>query len=80
MNNLMPHQPKHNRNVLATLPLPGRVGKPSVEDIYPRIFDAILEQRIAPASRFTEESLGTCSASAAASFAASWRACPTSKW
>jgi len=32
--------------------------KPSVEDIYPRLFDAILEQRIAPASRFTEESLG----------------------
>ncbi|MGE9630873.1 GntR family transcriptional regulator, partial [Enterococcus faecium] len=26
--------------------------------IYPRLFDAILEQRIAPASRFTEESLG----------------------
>lgn len=58
MNNLMPHQPQHNHNVLATLPLPGRVGKPSVDDIYPRIFDAILEQRIAPASRFTEESLG----------------------
>lgn len=32
--------------------------KPSVDDIYPRMFDAILEQRIAPASRFTEESLG----------------------
>ena len=32
--------------------------KPSVDDIYPRLFDAILEQRIAPASRFTEESLG----------------------
>ncbi|MCX7081593.1 MAG: GntR family transcriptional regulator [Pseudomonas sp.] len=30
----------------------------SVDDIYPQIFDAILEQRIAPASRFTEESLG----------------------
>lgn len=29
-----------------------------VDDIYPQIFDAILEQRIAPASRFTEESLG----------------------
>lgn len=36
------------------------VGKPklSVDDIYPALFDAILEQRIAPASRFTEESLG----------------------
>lgn len=56
MNNLVSHQ--HNRNVLAALPLLGRVSKPSVEDIYPRIFDAILEQRIAPASRFTEESLG----------------------
>lgn len=32
--------------------------KLSADDIYPRIFDAILEQRIAPASRFTEESLG----------------------
>jgi DNA-binding GntR family transcriptional regulator len=32
--------------------------KPSVEDIYPRLFDAILEQRIAPSSRFTEEGLG----------------------
>ena len=58
MNHLMPQQDLHNRHVLATLPLPGRVGKLSVDDIYPRIFDAILEQRIAPASRFTEESLG----------------------
>jgi DNA-binding GntR family transcriptional regulator len=33
-------------------------GKPSVEDIYPKILDAILEQRITPTSRFTEESLG----------------------
>ena len=32
--------------------------KPSLDDIYPRLFDAILEQRIAPASRFTEEGLG----------------------
>ncbi|WP_397459180.1 GntR family transcriptional regulator [Pseudomonas asplenii] len=32
--------------------------KLSVDDIYPRLFDAILEQRIVPASRFTEESLG----------------------
>ena len=32
--------------------------KPSVDDIYPQLFDAILEQRIAPASRFTEEGLG----------------------
>jgi DNA-binding GntR family transcriptional regulator len=32
--------------------------KPSVDDVYPRIFDAILEQRINPSSRFTEESLG----------------------
>ena len=29
-----------------------------VDDVYPQIFDAILEQRIAPASRFTEDSLG----------------------
>lgn len=58
MNNLMPHPDQPERNVLTSLSLPGRVGKPSVDDIYPRIFDAILEQRIAPASRFTEESLG----------------------
>ncbi|UII74060.1 GntR family transcriptional regulator [Pseudomonas sp. HN11] len=32
--------------------------KPTVDDIYPRLFDAILEQHIAPASRFTEEGLG----------------------
>ncbi|MGR2707851.1 GntR family transcriptional regulator [Pseudomonas sp. IB20] len=32
--------------------------KPSVDDIYPRLFDAILEQRIPPSSRFTEEGLG----------------------
>lgn len=32
--------------------------KPSGDDIYPRLFDAILEQRIAPSSRFTEEGLG----------------------
>ncbi|VVN80479.1 GntR family transcriptional regulator [Pseudomonas fluorescens] len=32
--------------------------KRCADDIYPQIFDAILEQRIAPASRFTEESLG----------------------
>ena len=28
-----------------------------VDDVYPQIFDAILEQRIAPGSRFTEDSL-----------------------
>lgn len=46
--------------VTATLPAMRLVAgkKPSVDDIYPRLFDAILEQRIAPSSRFTEESLG----------------------
>ncbi|MDF4210719.1 GntR family transcriptional regulator [Pseudomonas protegens] len=29
-----------------------------VDDVYPQIFDAILELRIAPGSRFTEDSLG----------------------
>ncbi|WP_367373021.1 GntR family transcriptional regulator [Pseudomonas lini] len=33
-------------------------GKPPADDLYSRIFDAILEQRISPSSRFTEESLG----------------------
>ncbi|APV40658.1 GntR family transcriptional regulator [Pseudomonas frederiksbergensis] len=32
--------------------------KHGVDDIYPQIFDAILEQRIAPGSRLTEASLG----------------------
>ena len=41
------------------LPFPRtNTGKPSSDDLYPRIFDAILEQRITPGSRFTEESLG----------------------
>jgi DNA-binding GntR family transcriptional regulator len=31
--------------------------RPPVDDLYSRIFDAILEQRINAASRFTEESL-----------------------
>ena len=31
--------------------------KPSADDIYSRLFDAILEHRIVPSSRFTEESL-----------------------
>jgi len=31
--------------------------KPSVDEIYPRLLDAILEQRIQPNSRFTEHSL-----------------------
>lgn len=40
-----------------TAPLPfSRVRVPA-EDLYPRLFDAILEQRIDPASRFTEDSL-----------------------
>jgi len=44
---------------LVTLPFPGKnLGKPSAEDLYARIFDAILEQRLLPGSRFTEDSLG----------------------
>ena len=37
---------------LTALPIP-----PAVDDLYSRVFDAILEQRIHSASRFTEESL-----------------------
>ncbi|MBT2372248.1 GntR family transcriptional regulator [Pseudomonas fluorescens] len=53
------HALQHNA-VVTALPAMRLVAgkKPSVDDIYPRLFDAILEQRIAPASRFTEESLG----------------------
>jgi DNA-binding GntR family transcriptional regulator len=44
---------------LVALPFSGKnLGKPSVEDLYSRIFDAILEQRLLPGSRFTEDSLG----------------------
>ncbi|MDI3274922.1 GntR family transcriptional regulator [Pseudomonas sp. AL03] len=44
---------------LTALPFPRtNTGKPSADDLYSRMFDAILEQRIVPASRFTEESLG----------------------
>ncbi|MGE8179486.1 GntR family transcriptional regulator [Pseudomonas fluorescens] len=46
-------------SISAALPLRRQSEKKRcVDDIYPQIFDAILEQRIAPASRFTEESLG----------------------
>ena len=38
-------------------PLPFSRLRASVEDLYPRLFDAILEQRIDSASRFTEDSL-----------------------
>ncbi|MGY2402080.1 GntR family transcriptional regulator [Pseudomonas sp. SDO5271_S396] len=50
------HALQHDPILPALRLVPGK--KPSVDDIYPRLFDAILEQRIAPASRFTEEGLG----------------------
>lgn len=44
---------------LTAPPFPrANTGKPSADDLYSRVFDAILEQRIVPGSRFTEESLG----------------------
>jgi len=50
---------KHLFTFPAALPRRQKSEKKSlVDDVYPQIFDAILEQRIAPASRFTEESLG----------------------
>ena len=43
---------------LTALPFPRtNTGKPSADDLYSRVFDAILEQRIHAASRFTEDSL-----------------------
>jgi DNA-binding GntR family transcriptional regulator len=43
---------------LGALPFPRTsTGKPPVVDLYSRVFDAILEQRIKATSRFTEESL-----------------------
>ena len=47
--------PSHPRRTSAALPF-SRLHAP-VEDLYPRLFDAILEQRLDAASRFTEESL-----------------------
>jgi DNA-binding GntR family transcriptional regulator len=47
--------PPHARPSAAPLPF-SRLRAP-VEDLYPRLFDAILEQRINPDSRFTEDSL-----------------------
>ncbi|WP_433588664.1 GntR family transcriptional regulator [Pseudomonas koreensis] len=47
--------PSHNHPMSAALPF-SRMQAPG-EELYPRLFDAILEQRIAPASRFTEDSL-----------------------
>jgi len=47
--------PSHPRPTSAALPF-SRLRAP-VEDLYPRLFDAILEQRLDAASRFTEESL-----------------------
>ncbi|VVN84390.1 hypothetical protein PS718_01368 [Pseudomonas fluorescens] len=47
--------PSHPRQMSAALPF-SRLRAP-VDDLYPRLFDAILEQRIDPSSRFTEDSL-----------------------
>ncbi|WP_339493862.1 GntR family transcriptional regulator [Pseudomonas sp. RA_105y_Pfl2_P56] len=47
--------PSHPRQTSAALPF-SRLQVP-VGDLYPRLFDAILEQRLDAASRFTEDSL-----------------------
>jgi DNA-binding GntR family transcriptional regulator len=47
--------PSHAQPTATPLPF-SRLRAP-VEDLYPRLFDAILEQRIDSASRFTEDSL-----------------------
>lgn len=47
--------PSHSRQVPAALPF-SRLLAP-VDDLYPRLLEAILEQRIDAASRFTEDSL-----------------------
>ncbi|AMQ84852.1 MULTISPECIES: GntR family transcriptional regulator [Pseudomonas] len=47
--------PSHPRPTSTALPF-SRLHAP-VDDLYPRLFDAILEQRIDATSRFTEESL-----------------------
>jgi len=41
----------------AGAPLPFTRLRAAVDDLYPRLLEAILEQRISPASRFTEDSL-----------------------
>ncbi|MFJ4194799.1 GntR family transcriptional regulator [Pseudomonas sp. NPDC089534] len=47
----------HTRRMSSALPFP-RLRAPA-EDLYPHVFEAILEQRIGPAERFTEDSLKT---------------------
>ncbi|WP_166216566.1 GntR family transcriptional regulator [Pseudomonas atagonensis] len=47
--------PSHRRQMSTALPF-SRLQTP-VDDLYPRLFDAILEQHLDAASRFTEESL-----------------------
>lgn len=42
---------------LCRRPLPFTRLRAAVDDLYPRLLEAILEQRITPASRFTEDSL-----------------------
>jgi len=49
---------------LTTLPFP-----PAADDLYSRVLDAILEQRIHEASRFTEKAWRKCSVPDAATFA-----------
>ncbi|MBV4523581.1 GntR family transcriptional regulator [Pseudomonas sp. SWRI74] len=50
---------QYSRETPAALPFcRARHDKSLVDDLYPRVFDAILEQRISASSRFTEESLG----------------------
>ncbi|WP_085638883.1 MULTISPECIES: GntR family transcriptional regulator [unclassified Pseudomonas] len=45
----------HTRRMSAALPFPGL--RAPAEDLYRQLFEAILEQRIGPADRFTEDSL-----------------------
>ncbi|WP_445180850.1 GntR family transcriptional regulator [Pseudomonas sp. McL0111] len=50
--------PSHPCQTATALPLSRHLDPPSAEDdLYARMFDAILEQRLSPTSRFTPESL-----------------------
>ncbi len=63
-------------------PRAGKAGRSETQDdiVYAHIFEAILEQRLAPGTKLSEEALGKSSGSAAPSFAAHCRVWPMKAW
>lgn len=63
-------------------PRAGKAGRSGTQDdiVYAHIFEAILEQRLAPGTKLSEEALGRSSESAVPSSVAPCRAWPTKAW